>query len=317
MRRVSGHDDRISNLSDDLLHKLGSTTAAARTSVLSRRWRHVWAALPDLLLENISSVDSVDAALAACSAVTTTRLVITMPLLFPNDLTTARVSPWLRFPSERLVGELTLHLPRTVDAEGAITLPFFETVTGIAFTIRSTLRLPAANNGGASFASLTEARITGARMASGDLTCFGSARCPCLRTLELRGVSLVTRSQVSIRSESLERLVFLVRGTRKLELVTPKLRYLRAPARGSLLLQATIVAPKLEDLAWYVEYRRERHQFLEAGNRLRRLVIGRRQSMIPLLRRFDIVDELVLKSGKRQVRRQSLLNLLIACNLFP
>ncbi|GJN40518.1 hypothetical protein PR202_gb29741 [Eleusine coracana subsp. coracana] len=73
--RVSGHDDdRISNLSDDLLHnillKLRSTTAAARTSVLSRRWRHLWAALPDLLLENVNAADSVDAALAACSAPT-------------------------------------------------------------------------------------------------------------------------------------------------------------------------------------------------------------------------------------------------------
>ncbi|KAK3156723.1 hypothetical protein QOZ80_2AG0111000 [Eleusine coracana subsp. coracana] len=303
---------RISNLSDDLLHvillKLLSTTAAGRTSVLSRRWRHVWASLPDLLLENINAADSVDAALAACSAPTATRLAITMPLLFPNDLTTARVNPWLRFAAERrLAGELTLRLPRTVDAEGEITLPLLEKVTRITLTISSsTLRvLP---TGGGTFASLTVARITGARMASRDIKRFGSARCPCLRTLELRGVSLVTGSEVSIRSESLERLVLHVRiAGGRLELVTPRLQYLRAPARCSMLLQATVVAPKLADLGWHVDYRREHHRFVEAGTHLRRLVItGKGGSMVPLLRRFHTVDELVLKSGDRQVSRSLL-----------
>ncbi|GJN03370.1 hypothetical protein PR202_ga20807 [Eleusine coracana subsp. coracana] len=45
-------DDRISGLPDEHLHSilllLGSTTDAACTSVLSRRWRHVWTHLPEL-----------------------------------------------------------------------------------------------------------------------------------------------------------------------------------------------------------------------------------------------------------------------------
>jgi hypothetical protein len=44
--------DRISGLPDELLHdillRLDSARTVARTSALSRRWRHVWAALPDL-----------------------------------------------------------------------------------------------------------------------------------------------------------------------------------------------------------------------------------------------------------------------------
>ncbi|CAN6168368.1 unnamed protein product [Urochloa humidicola] len=44
--------DRISSLPDDLLHvillSLRDTAAAARTSVLSRRWRRVWAHVPGL-----------------------------------------------------------------------------------------------------------------------------------------------------------------------------------------------------------------------------------------------------------------------------
>ncbi|KAL6614230.1 hypothetical protein ACP70R_036500 [Stipagrostis hirtigluma subsp. patula] len=112
-RRVDGSDpDRISSLPDDLLHIilafLRSTPAAACTSVLSRRWRHVWAQLPELLLENISPPGSiVDAALAACAASTLRGLTITMPNLAPADhLTPGRVSPWLRFASQRLAGKL-------------------------------------------------------------------------------------------------------------------------------------------------------------------------------------------------------------------
>ncbi|CAL4992295.1 unnamed protein product [Urochloa decumbens] len=74
-------EDRISALPDELLHDilvcLRSTRAAVRTSVLSRRWRHVWAHLPEVILSGrdapppprVSSLpDSVDAALAAFSA---------------------------------------------------------------------------------------------------------------------------------------------------------------------------------------------------------------------------------------------------------
>ena len=74
------HDagDRISSLPDDLLFsillRIGSIRAAARTSVLSRRWRHVWARLPELRLgpcdaqPGATFLDFVDAVLDACTA---------------------------------------------------------------------------------------------------------------------------------------------------------------------------------------------------------------------------------------------------------
>jgi hypothetical protein len=68
-------DDRISDLPDELLlgilDQLRSLPAAARTSVLSRRWRRVWASVPDIVIVSgptqraASFVDMVDAALAA------------------------------------------------------------------------------------------------------------------------------------------------------------------------------------------------------------------------------------------------------------
>ncbi|CAN6372567.1 unnamed protein product [Urochloa humidicola] len=51
---MAGGEDRISGLPDELLHailaRLGSVSSAVRTGVLSRRWRHVWAPQPELVL---------------------------------------------------------------------------------------------------------------------------------------------------------------------------------------------------------------------------------------------------------------------------
>ncbi|TVU02676.1 hypothetical protein EJB05_51814, partial [Eragrostis curvula] len=112
-------EDRISGLPDELLHcilvRLGSVHAAARTSVLSRRWRPVWTRLPELLLNADeapqlvpSFPDAVDAALAAYSAPTLERLEITVPdtLRVPPH----RLAPWLRFASQRVVDTLSVHM---------------------------------------------------------------------------------------------------------------------------------------------------------------------------------------------------------------
>uniref|UniRef100_K4A192 F-box domain-containing protein n=1 Tax=Setaria italica TaxID=4555 RepID=K4A192_SETIT len=76
-------DDRISGLPDDLLQtillRLDSTPEAARTSVLARRWRRVWAALPELSFRY-------------------------------QHASPDRVARWLRFASQRLTGELRLSM---------------------------------------------------------------------------------------------------------------------------------------------------------------------------------------------------------------
>nr|CAB3458263.1 unnamed protein product [Digitaria exilis] len=83
--------DRISGLPNDLLHiillRLDSTPEAARTSILARRWRRVWAAVPELSFRYHGHESRrtapvclrVNQALAACSVPTVDRLHIAMP----------------------------------------------------------------------------------------------------------------------------------------------------------------------------------------------------------------------------------------------
>ncbi|CAO2144546.1 unnamed protein product [Urochloa humidicola] len=116
-------EDHISGLPDELLHsillRLSSTQAAARTSVLSRRWRPIWTHLPELIFGNASHddpppplpvassfLDVVDGALAACAAPTLQAFVVVLPTGL--NIPAGRVAPWLRFASERVVGELIL-----------------------------------------------------------------------------------------------------------------------------------------------------------------------------------------------------------------
>ena len=112
-------DDRISSLPDALLHeilvRLRSADAAARTSVLSRRWRYVWAHLPKLHLvappaaAPASFPATVDAALGGYLAPTLEHLGVSHHTdLQRCDLRipAGRIASWLRFAAERVVGEL-------------------------------------------------------------------------------------------------------------------------------------------------------------------------------------------------------------------
>ncbi|TVU38533.1 hypothetical protein EJB05_11908, partial [Eragrostis curvula] len=97
-------DDRISDLPDDLLlrilARLQSTAQAARTSVLSRRWRRVWVHVPELFLTY-------------------------------GAPTVYRVARWLRFASQRLAGELLLWIGHILSAEEKLVLPPCERVTAM------------------------------------------------------------------------------------------------------------------------------------------------------------------------------------------
>ncbi|XP_039772476.1 F-box/LRR-repeat protein 13-like isoform X2 [Panicum virgatum] len=296
-----GTDDLISGLPDEILHcvllLLPSTAAAARTSLLSRRWRHVWAHMPELVFSwgdpqddpvPASSVfhDSVDAALNAYSAPTLRRLEIHMDI-HASLVPAHRIARWLRFASRRLAGRLDLYLPALGDEEGSqgFDLPVCERATEIKLFLRPKIvfRLPLAG----SFAALTNLRIILSTMNGGELGRLVSSRCPCLRKLFVL-VTLADDCDVSIRSESLVSL-FYYANTGKLEIHTPFLEKISV----SLVAEAYIVAPNLKKVAWHDDpYDPSRHQLAVVNRHLQRLWI--KQTSMLRMRLFDTVNELRL-----------------------
>ncbi|CAJ2661202.1 unnamed protein product [Trifolium pratense] len=118
-------EDRISNLSDDILHRILSfnpTKDAVRTGVLSKRWIHVWRSIPLLNFTNIKLPDivsihlfnrflhSVIASRVANAGINTFHLDIAYAkidnaksLIIPNLII------WLNFIVQRQLNYLDLH----------------------------------------------------------------------------------------------------------------------------------------------------------------------------------------------------------------
>ncbi|KAL6657885.1 hypothetical protein ACP70R_005665 [Stipagrostis hirtigluma subsp. patula] len=309
--RRGGAMDHISGLPDNLLHSillhLPCTAEAARTTVLARRWRHVWANLPELSLcfragTVAQPQDRVDAALAACSAPTVKRLVITMPFTSPR-LPPHRITSWLRFASQRVAGELQLQLNNTfattAEEKEVVVLPLCERVTSIDIALsdhKLQFQLPPDGV----FSALATMRMTKVLVDSHELEGILSSRCPHLKELALESIVFQEGALVlSIRSDSLERLEIRL-PKMHLQLVAPELQ---AFSLGLFLSDFHIVAPKLSEVYWnnhYSVYDPSRHRFAEAGRHLRRLVVDATSSVLPLMHRFDTINELDLTVHVRQ-----------------
>jgi hypothetical protein len=208
-RRGGSGEDRISGLPDALLHeilvRLRSADAAARTSVLSRRWRHVWAHLPELRLvapreaAPASFIDTVDAALGGYLAPTLEHLGVShrtdqqgRDLRIPAG----RIAPWLHFAAEHVVGELNLFLqvpqtysvslPEVVGEEAVLELPVCERAKRIELFFEYAYTHWLRPQASGLFRALTFLKINGyVHMNGSDLTAFVSTQCPCLRDLDL------------------------------------------------------------------------------------------------------------------------------------
>ncbi|CAN6363232.1 unnamed protein product [Urochloa humidicola] len=301
-------EDRISGLPDELLHVilvlLRSARAAARTSVLSRRWRHVWERLPELILGGRHAAplpDAVDAALAAFSDATAAAPLERLHIRWGYDsggsgrgVRASRAAPWLRFASEHVVGELRLVVPAPdVDGEEEeeeeLELPACPRAKTIMLSFPDSWRLRPRPPG--LFVALTSLQINYGRMEASELTDLVSRHCPVLRDLDIF-VDLVAASDVSVLSDSLQSLRFSVLDTRRLEVVAPRLEKLLV----DWVTEARISCPKLVELVWNGgEYDPSHHKFEDVGRHLQLLEIERSYGAASLMRQFVEVDKLKLQ----------------------
>ncbi|CAM0905206.1 unnamed protein product [Alopecurus aequalis] len=311
---IGGPEDRLGALPDDILHsillRLPSTAAAARTSVLSRRWRGLWAQLPEIRFPFPSDPAAVGPALAASAAGPALRL---LHVACRDD---AGAEAWLRTAAGRLVagGELYFY-NRTPGEErehvGALSwqchtfeLPCFETAARVWLRLGFVdLDLPLTGV----FAMLTELRLEHVNLDCefelGEMV--SSPRCPALR--ELRIASARGVASLCIISQTLERLELdMLHGLEELTVNAPMLKALNVHACFTLRKPiAAIYASRLELVWWSDAFDPSLVVFSEMAN-LQQLttftfpVYGRfdfalLQDYVMLLQHFSVVSQLDLK----------------------
>nr|CAB3458260.1 unnamed protein product [Digitaria exilis] len=346
-----GGADRITDLADDVLHiilaRLPTTAEAARTSVLSRRWRRVWTGVPALsfrygeaptsstaqLQDELNRIDAV-LSVQAPTTKTLERLEIAVPYGVVPD---ARVARWLRFAARRLNGELRLALPSSMRwrdeaaaAAAAIPLcervtfmrwreeskeaaiPLCEGVTSMSLCLERTLRFPVHSAAGA-FTALAALELRKCCVDGGELESILSFRCPSLKKLALKDVTVATLQPpagddrgrgLCICSLSLEHLkityIYIslnglvhISFNGLLQVATPELQSFSVNVRCDL----QIIAPKLSELHWNrSSYDPRRHRLGEVAvaRHLRRLKVGANTPAVAIMRRFHTVHELKL-----------------------
>ncbi|WVZ96212.1 hypothetical protein U9M48_041879 [Paspalum notatum var. saurae] len=262
----AGGEDRLSALPDDLLVVillgLDSTPAAARTTVLSRRWRRVWALLPDIRFHLAPGADGhrIRKVLEAPEAPVLSRIHVTTE----GSAGSAAAACWLPAAARRLSGALVYRNnivdPADEDQLGdSIQLPCFEVAAEIELNL-GFLRLALPPHG--SFFGLTNLSLVRVRFDGpphlGRVVSW--PRCPCLRELSVHDSSGL--QHLSLFSNTLLQMELRkVRGLRRLTIFTPALLVLRVgssfhdndPSEPNQPI-ADIIAPQLKSLVWVDVY---------------------------------------------------------------
>ncbi|KAL6647719.1 hypothetical protein ACP70R_015156 [Stipagrostis hirtigluma subsp. patula] len=241
--------DRLSSLPEDvlvlILLRLDDAVAAARTGVLSRRWRRIWRLLPELRFPGDPAAHSLRAVLEGHEA------PLRLLLVWTRFAAASSVAAWLPAAARRVSGHLNfgnIAVQRSEDepAQGAaFALPCFERATSISLHLGFLgLAAPAAGV----FARLRELNLRRVRFHGpwGLADAFSSPRFPCLQKLSIcdaRGMDNLTLHSECLLTIQLN----CLQGLQQLTIVASALRCLRIEyCSDSQLPAANISAPQLK-----------------------------------------------------------------------
>ncbi|CAL5086737.1 unnamed protein product [Urochloa decumbens] len=245
--------DRLSDLPEELrlhiLGRLGSASEAARTSVLSRRWRGLWIALPELTFRGVGT-GSVEAALAQ---VTSPAALDLLDVRVEEPTTPARVSSLLRAaarlaPRVLAVGgdEDSPVLQRAKEGRGTFDLPCLDRTASLKISI-SEMSLAPPSSG--EFAALTSLSIIWGQIDSAALLPL----CPCLRVLVLYACFWL-EDDVIVHLPLLEELVLNAGFVECIDIEAPVLKKVEVEVLVEDELSVSFSAPMVEKFDWYLRY---------------------------------------------------------------
>uniref|UniRef100_A0ACD5YVE0 Uncharacterized protein n=2 Tax=Avena sativa TaxID=4498 RepID=A0ACD5YVE0_AVESA len=257
-----GGPDLISALPDDLLllvlARLPCAGAAARTGVLSRRWRGLWARLRRIVLRDVP-FHSLQPALASFPRPPPAVSLLEIRLPEPQPADIARVNSLLRAaalldPEEFfLVSPSDLVLSRHFHGHD-LNLPCFHRATSIVLDLHSPVHsfdsypiirsLPA----GIEFPALETLSMSSCVV---DDSATLLSRCPRLRTLRLTVVDF-NRSVLSFNSPTLEELDVVATWLNRVNIIAPMLKRstISLNTNNEQAVSISISAPMVEKLSW-------------------------------------------------------------------
>ncbi|XBI03449.1 hypothetical protein VPH35_131864 [Triticum aestivum] len=253
----AGGADYLSALPEDLLllvlARLGCAAAAARTGLVSRRWRGLWARLRDLAFQGVA-FPSLQVALGRVArpppAVSLLEIRVSdehLPIFDADDVTSVLRAAALLAPEK-----LVFALPWDPDpAPTEVDLPCFHRATSIVLErIPFLLRTPAA---GAEFPTLRT--LSDGIWVGDDLGALLSL-CPHLRALRLKKPVCLGDDDWTVHSTSLQELVMDGKNlwARRVDIVAPMLKQLTLSLHAYNQVTISIVAPMLENVSWQCLY---------------------------------------------------------------
>ncbi|KAM0874225.1 hypothetical protein ACQ4PT_037543 [Festuca glaucescens] len=246
--------DHISALPDDLLllilARLGCAATAARTSVLTHRWRGLWTSLAALAFRDVPfrSFKQAFDALARDDAV-----VSNFDICVADEPRTAgRVSSLLADASWFLPEEISLAVPSGVGSlHDPVELPFFDHATSISLSMGTypvELRVPAppAGSGKCLFPALTTLFISGYYAADGVTALFAHI---------VAGNGERQTYAITVHSATLRELIVEEReSVHVVDVAAPMLKQLTMSFFAGNDLTLSVVAPMAAEVLWCCRY---------------------------------------------------------------